>query len=78
MDGEHFSCDEEDYDTFSSVSQPGGRVLYDNHYSSWNEDQEHDVPPPAVRGTPDSFSLCSWQGRNDVGCLISSKLLSVG
>eukprot|EP00090_Calanus_glacialis_P035004 TRINITY_DN5977_c0_g1_i1.p1 TRINITY_DN5977_c0_g1~~TRINITY_DN5977_c0_g1_i1.p1 ORF type:complete len:484 (-),score=129.00 TRINITY_DN5977_c0_g1_i1:309-1760(-) len=59
MESEHFSCDEEDYDTFSSVSQVGGQVLYDTHYNSWGEEAndgqyaEHDADMSA------DFALCS-------------------
>jgi len=40
MESEHFSCDEEDFDTFSSVSSPGGGVIYDRRYSKSWEDGE--------------------------------------
>jgi len=35
MESEHFSCDEEDFDTFSSVSSPRADVYYDQQYSSY-------------------------------------------
>lgn len=34
MESEHFSCDEEDFDTLSSVSSPRAGAYYDHHYSS--------------------------------------------
>eukprot|EP00092_Neocalanus_flemingeri_P012937 GFUD01013936.1.p1 GENE.GFUD01013936.1~~GFUD01013936.1.p1 ORF type:complete len:481 (+),score=133.82 GFUD01013936.1:112-1554(+) len=57
-DRDHFSCDEEDCDTFSSVSQAGGQVLYDSYYTSWNEEQEQHCPP-VVQSSAGSLSPCS-------------------
>merc|ERR1711892_407759 len=59
MDTEHFGCDDEDYDTFSSVSQAGGHVSYDSHFTSWNEEQAKHAPPTAIHGSAERFSPCS-------------------
>jgi len=40
MESEQFSCDEEDYDTFSSVSQVGSKESYDQHFNSWGDEHE--------------------------------------
>merc|ERR1711936_236530 len=57
-ESEHYSCDEEDYDNFSSVSQVGGPGVYDNYCGSWNEEGGLQGPTPTP-STGDWMSRCS-------------------
>merc|ERR1712013_56367 len=50
MDSEHFSCDEEDFDTFSSVSSLRTEFHHDQHFSSYWENKHDDQDKSGIMG----------------------------